>query len=149
MKQSCSIEYNLMILRVVIPFRQWLDSHLFVSAPWPGTRTWCNSTWAAALDSLLLLSPSCSSPAAGRCCHSKFITTPAFYQRVLLLLSVCSLVQLNASWCIFTNEHVRTVVKHLSPSVTHLNLSGYRENLSLDGKQRQDTVTTGGCTTLK
>lgn len=45
-----------------------------------------------------------------------------------------SLVQLNISWCPFTNDHVRSVVNSLSPSVTHLNLSGYRENLTLDGK---------------
>lgn len=49
-----------------------------------------------------------------------------------MLVSCSSLVQLNISWCTFTNDHVRSVVNNLSPSVTHLNLSGYRENLTLD-----------------
>lgn len=49
-----------------------------------------------------------------------------------MLGSCSSLVQLNISWCVFTNDHVRSIVNNLSPSVTHLNLSGYRENLTLD-----------------
>ncbi|XP_057675369.1 S-phase kinase-associated protein 2 [Corythoichthys intestinalis] len=49
------------------------------------------------------------------------------------LLQTCSrLEQLNISWCIFTNNHVKSVVNHVSSTVTHLNLSGYRESLTLD-----------------
>ncbi|XP_068190777.1 S-phase kinase-associated protein 2 [Antennarius striatus] len=43
-----------------------------------------------------------------------------------------SIKQLNVSWCAFSRDHVRTVVDNLSASVTHLNLSGYRETLALD-----------------
>ncbi|KAM4720575.1 S-phase kinase-associated protein 2 [Anableps anableps] len=48
-----------------------------------------------------------------------------------MLGSCCRLEQLNVSWCSFSREHVQSVVSHLSPSVTELNLSGYRENLAL------------------
>ncbi|XP_038589623.1 S-phase kinase-associated protein 2 [Micropterus salmoides] len=49
------------------------------------------------------------------------------------MLKSCSrLKQLNISWCDFNNNHVKSVVDNLSSSVTHLNLSGYRENLTLD-----------------
>lgn len=47
---------------------------------------------------------------------------------------LCSIQQLNISWCSFDSRHVKSVVDHLSSSVTHLNLSGYRENLTLEGK---------------
>ncbi|KAM3600461.1 uncharacterized protein V6R79_023836 [Siganus canaliculatus] len=50
----------------------------------------------------------------------------------VMLQSCCSLEQLNISWCDFSNTHVKSVVNNLSPSVTHLNLSGYRESLTLD-----------------
>nr|XP_020456753.1 S-phase kinase-associated protein 2 [Monopterus albus] len=49
-----------------------------------------------------------------------------------MLASCSSIEQLNISWCEFSNNHVKNVVNHLSPSVTHLNLSGYRESLTLD-----------------
>ncbi|XP_038136542.1 S-phase kinase-associated protein 2 [Cyprinodon tularosa] len=49
-----------------------------------------------------------------------------------MLGSCCSLEQVNVSWCNFSREHVQSVVNHLSPSVTALNLSGYRESLTLD-----------------
>ncbi|KAI3361674.1 hypothetical protein L3Q82_001942 [Scortum barcoo] len=49
-----------------------------------------------------------------------------------MLKSCSSIEQLNISWCDFNNNHVKSVVDHLSPSVTHLNLSGYRESLTLD-----------------
>ncbi|XP_068609188.1 S-phase kinase-associated protein 2 [Brachionichthys hirsutus] len=48
-------------------------------------------------------------------------------------LRSCSRIkQLNMSWCSFGGDHVKAVVDNLSPTVTHLNLSGYRENLALD-----------------
>ncbi|XP_018557436.1 S-phase kinase-associated protein 2 isoform X1 [Lates calcarifer] len=44
----------------------------------------------------------------------------------------CSRIeQLNISWCEFNSNHVKSVVSNLSSSVTHLNLSGYRESLTL------------------
>ncbi|KAK2888644.1 S-phase kinase-associated protein 2 isoform X2 [Channa argus] len=49
------------------------------------------------------------------------------------LLKSCSrLEHLNISWCEFNNDHVKSVVNNLSSCVTHLNLSGYRETLTLD-----------------
>ncbi|KAA8584687.1 hypothetical protein FQN60_008472 [Etheostoma spectabile] len=49
-----------------------------------------------------------------------------------MLKSLVSIEQLNISWCEFNNNHVKSVVNNLSPTATHLNLSGYRENLLLD-----------------
>ncbi|XP_051907829.1 S-phase kinase-associated protein 2 [Hippocampus zosterae] len=49
------------------------------------------------------------------------------------MLRSCSRIeQLNVSWCQFTNDHVKSVVNHVSAAVTHLNLSGYRDGLTLD-----------------
>ncbi|XP_070706899.1 S-phase kinase-associated protein 2 isoform X2 [Pempheris klunzingeri] len=49
------------------------------------------------------------------------------------MLQSCSRIeQLNISWCDFKNNHVKSVVDNVSSSVTHLNLSGYRESLTLD-----------------
>ncbi|XP_034566340.1 S-phase kinase-associated protein 2 [Notolabrus celidotus] len=48
-------------------------------------------------------------------------------------LKSCSRIeQLNISWCDFSNNHVKSVVENLSPAVTKLNFSGYRESLTLD-----------------
>ncbi|XP_041816401.1 S-phase kinase-associated protein 2 isoform X2 [Chelmon rostratus] len=49
-----------------------------------------------------------------------------------MLKSCSSIEQLNISWCDFNNNHVKSVVSNLSSGVTHLNLSGYRESLTLD-----------------
>ncbi|KAM6902348.1 S-phase kinase-associated protein 2 [Xenentodon cancila] len=49
-----------------------------------------------------------------------------------MLKSCCRIDQLNISWCSFSNDHVKSVVNNLSPSVTSLNISGYRESLTLD-----------------
>ncbi|XP_047425199.1 S-phase kinase-associated protein 2 isoform X2 [Mugil cephalus] len=49
-----------------------------------------------------------------------------------MLKSCSSIEQLNISWCGFNNDHVKSVVYNLSSRVTHLNLSGYRENLTLN-----------------
>ncbi|XP_035524471.1 S-phase kinase-associated protein 2 [Morone saxatilis] len=49
------------------------------------------------------------------------------------MLQSCSRIeQLNISWCDFNNNHVKSVVENVSCSVAHLNLSGYRESLTLD-----------------
>ncbi|XP_029940185.1 S-phase kinase-associated protein 2 isoform X2 [Salarias fasciatus] len=49
-----------------------------------------------------------------------------------MLRSCSSVTQLNVSWCHFTADHVKSVVDNVTPAVTRLNLSGYRESLSLD-----------------
>ncbi|XP_071321623.1 S-phase kinase-associated protein 2 [Trachinotus anak] len=49
-----------------------------------------------------------------------------------MLKSCSSIEQLNISWCEFNSDHVKSVVNNLSSGVTHLNLSGYREILTLD-----------------
>ncbi|KAM6975513.1 S-phase kinase-associated protein 2 [Tautogolabrus adspersus] len=49
------------------------------------------------------------------------------------MLKSCSRIkQLNISWCDFSNDHVKSVVENLSSAVTQLNISGYRESLTLD-----------------
>ncbi|XP_068782091.1 S-phase kinase-associated protein 2-like isoform X3 [Struthio camelus] len=49
-----------------------------------------------------------------------------------LMLSSCSeLEELNLSWCDFTAAHVKAAVSHVTPKVTQLNLSGYRQNLQI------------------
>ncbi|XP_029921098.1 S-phase kinase-associated protein 2 isoform X2 [Myripristis murdjan] len=40
--------------------------------------------------------------------------------------------QLNISWCDFSSDHVKEVSSNLHSSVTHLNFSGYRQNLTLE-----------------
>uniref|UniRef100_A0A3P9NGW8 S-phase kinase-associated protein 2 n=1 Tax=Poecilia reticulata TaxID=8081 RepID=A0A3P9NGW8_POERE len=49
-----------------------------------------------------------------------------------MLDSCRRLEQLNISWCSFSRNHVQNLVETLSPSVTQLNLSGYRDRLALD-----------------
>ncbi|XP_033845684.1 S-phase kinase-associated protein 2 [Periophthalmus magnuspinnatus] len=49
-----------------------------------------------------------------------------------MLKSCQRILQLNISWCDFISDHVKSVVHNVSPCVTHLNLSGYRENLTLE-----------------
>lgn len=46
----------------------------------------------------------------------------------------CRIEQLNISWCGFNKDHVKSVVSNVSPRVVSLNISGYRESLTLDGK---------------
>ncbi|KAM9588207.1 S-phase kinase-associated protein 2 isoform 1-T1 [Morphnus guianensis] len=49
-----------------------------------------------------------------------------------LMLNSCStLEELNLSWCDFTATHVKAAVNHITSKVTHLNLSGYRQNLQI------------------
>ncbi|XP_033019927.1 S-phase kinase-associated protein 2 [Lacerta agilis] len=46
-----------------------------------------------------------------------------------MLDSCPRLEELNLAWCDFTVDHVKSAVGHISPTVTQLNLSGYRQNL--------------------
>ncbi|KAM9263187.1 S-phase kinase-associated protein 2 [Morus bassanus] len=49
-----------------------------------------------------------------------------------LMLSSCSVLEeLNLSWCDFTAIHVKTAVSYITSKITHLNLSGYRQNLQI------------------
>ncbi|KAM9306165.1 S-phase kinase-associated protein 2 [Pholidichthys leucotaenia] len=49
------------------------------------------------------------------------------------MLSSCSRIdELNISWCSFNTDHVKSVVNNVGCSMTHLNLSGYRQTLTLD-----------------
>ena len=45
------------------------------------------------------------------------------------------LENLNISWCDFSHDHVKAVVDNLACSMVHLNLSGYRQNLTMEGKR--------------
>uniref|UniRef100_A0A8C7ZHN0 S-phase kinase-associated protein 2 n=1 Tax=Oryzias sinensis TaxID=183150 RepID=A0A8C7ZHN0_9TELE len=49
-----------------------------------------------------------------------------------MLKSCCRIEQLNISWCGFNKDHVKSVVSNVSPRVVSLNISGYRESLTLD-----------------
>ncbi|KAM8829103.1 S-phase kinase-associated protein 2 [Spinachia spinachia] len=48
------------------------------------------------------------------------------------LASCSSIEHLNIAWCDFGNDHVKSVVRTVSCGLTQLNLSGYREGLTLD-----------------
>ncbi|XP_029023974.1 S-phase kinase-associated protein 2 [Betta splendens] len=48
-----------------------------------------------------------------------------------MLRRCCSIEQLNISWCEFSRDHMGSLINNLTSCVTHLNLSGYRENLTL------------------
>lgn len=120
------------------------SSSVSLLAPWTRTQTCCSSTWAAAPASQLWLWETCSNPAPGQLftplhLHSskkENATNPASLPilKCCFYFFLCRLQQLNISWCHFNNNHVKSVVSNLSSSVTHLNLSGYRENLTLDGE---------------
>ncbi|KAM9450533.1 S-phase kinase-associated protein 2 isoform 2-T2 [Clarias gariepinus] len=49
-----------------------------------------------------------------------------------MLQSCTKLEELNVSWCDFSSEHVQAVVNHIPSTVTQLNISGYRQNLTMD-----------------
>lgn len=57
----------------------------------------------------------------------------SFFQMALCSF-VCRLDELNLSWCNFTGAHVKAAVNHVTSKVTQLNLSGYRQNLQMQGK---------------
>ncbi|TRZ04521.1 hypothetical protein DNTS_007826 [Danionella cerebrum] len=49
------------------------------------------------------------------------------------MLKSCSQIQeLNISWCDFTSLHVQAVANTIPSSVTQLNISGYRQNLTME-----------------
>ncbi|XP_023868399.1 S-phase kinase-associated protein 2 isoform X1 [Salvelinus sp. IW2-2015] len=49
------------------------------------------------------------------------------------MLKSCSrLEELNLSWCDFSTDHVKAVVSNIPSNITQLNLSGYRQNLTME-----------------
>uniref|UniRef100_A0A8C9SC44 S-phase kinase-associated protein 2 n=1 Tax=Scleropages formosus TaxID=113540 RepID=A0A8C9SC44_SCLFO len=49
------------------------------------------------------------------------------------MLQACTRLQeLNVSWCNFNNDHIKAVVGNIPSSVTQLNISGYRQNLTME-----------------
>lgn len=48
-----------------------------------------------------------------------------------MLLACSRLEDVNISWCDFSPLHVKAAVANVAPGVTRLNISGYRENLTL------------------
>ncbi|KAM3874188.1 S-phase kinase-associated protein 2 [Diretmus argenteus] len=49
-----------------------------------------------------------------------------------MLKSFSRIEQLNMSWCDFSSDHVKDAISNLHSSVTHLNLGGYRQSLTLE-----------------
>ncbi|KAI5096567.1 S-phase kinase-associated protein 2, partial [Silurus meridionalis] len=49
------------------------------------------------------------------------------------MLQSCNKVEeLNVSWCNFSSEHVQAVVNSVPSTITQLNISGYRQNLTME-----------------
>ncbi|KAG7477180.1 hypothetical protein MATL_G00091350 [Megalops atlanticus] len=49
------------------------------------------------------------------------------------MLQCCDRLQeLNVSWCDFDSSHVKAIVNNIPSSVTQLNISGYRQNLTME-----------------
>ncbi|KAK3554846.1 hypothetical protein QTP86_000887 [Hemibagrus guttatus] len=46
--------------------------------------------------------------------------------------SILRLEELNVSWCDFSSEHVQAVVNNIPTTITQLNISGYRQNFTMD-----------------
>ncbi|KAG5834832.1 hypothetical protein ANANG_G00265770 [Anguilla anguilla] len=54
-------------------------------------------------------------------------------QSVRDMLQCCRrLEELNVSWCDFDSSHVKAVVENIPSSVTQLNISGYRQNFTME-----------------
>ncbi|KAM9517169.1 S-phase kinase-associated protein 2 isoform 2-T2 [Salvelinus alpinus] len=49
-----------------------------------------------------------------------------------ILKSCLRLEELNLSWCDFSTDHVKAVVSNIPSNITQLNLSGYRQNLTME-----------------
>lgn len=45
---------------------------------------------------------------------------------------------MNVSWCDFNNLHVQAIANNIPSSVTQLNISGYRQNLTMEGEESID-----------
>ncbi|XP_051956569.1 S-phase kinase-associated protein 2-like isoform X1 [Xyrauchen texanus] len=49
------------------------------------------------------------------------------------MLKLCTrLEEINVSWCDFKGLHVQAIANHIPSSITQLNISGYRQNLSME-----------------
>ncbi|KAJ8260932.1 hypothetical protein COCON_G00166550 [Conger conger] len=49
-----------------------------------------------------------------------------------MLQGCARLEELNVSWCDFDSSHVKAVVEHITSSVVQLNISGYRQNFTME-----------------
>lgn len=45
---------------------------------------------------------------------------------------------MNVSWCDFNNLHVQAIANNIPSSVTQLNISGYRQNLIMEGEESME-----------
>lgn len=57
---------------------------------------------------------------------------------VFNLLFFCRLEEVNVSWCDFSSVHVQAISSNILSSVTQLNISGYRQNLTIEGEESID-----------
>ncbi|KAA0720061.1 S-phase kinase-associated protein 2 [Triplophysa tibetana] len=55
-----------------------------------------------------------------------------------LLKSCNRLEEVNVSWCDFSSVHVQAISSNILSSVTQLNISGYRQNLTIEGEESID-----------
>ncbi|XP_059398871.1 S-phase kinase-associated protein 2-like isoform X3 [Carassius carassius] len=49
-----------------------------------------------------------------------------------MLKSCTRIEEMNVSWCDFSNLHVQAIAANIPSSVSHLNISGYRQNLTME-----------------
>ncbi len=53
-------------------------------------------------------------------------------------LSFPRIEEMNVSWCDFNNLHVQAIANDIPSSITQLNISGYRQNLTMEGKEGKE-----------
>jgi len=53
--------------------------------------------------------------------------------------------EMNVSWCDFNNLHVQAIANNIPSSITQLNISGYRQNLIMEG---EESIEFGFCVTF-
>ncbi|XP_059382298.1 S-phase kinase-associated protein 2-like isoform X1 [Carassius carassius] len=49
-----------------------------------------------------------------------------------MLKSCTRIEEMNVSWCDFNNLHIQAIVNNIPSSITQLNISGYRQNLTME-----------------
>ncbi|KTG06968.1 hypothetical protein cypCar_00004383 [Cyprinus carpio] len=55
-----------------------------------------------------------------------------------MLKSCTRIEEMNVSWCDFSNLHVQAIANNIPSSISHLNISGYRQNLTMEGKESKE-----------
>lgn len=58
--------------------------------------------------------------------------------KALSFISFPRIEEMNVSWSDFNNLHVQAIVNNIPSSVTQLNISGYRQNLTMEGKDSKE-----------